>query len=96
MRVDEEFMQAVGLSDMPAEEKRVFMQHAEEELEVRVGQAIGVDLTDEQMMEFEQIEDIDQAATWLHQNAPNFRDTIAYVYNAFKQELINERQKILS
>ncbi len=96
MRVDEEFMQAVGLSDMPAEEKRAFMQHAEEELEVRVGQAIGVDLTDEQMMEFEQIEDIDQAAIWLNQNAPNFRDTIAHVYNAFKQELINERQKILS
>lgn len=95
MRIDEEFMEEVGLGAMPEEEKKAFMQHAEEELEVRVGQGVGADLTDEQMREFDQITDLDAAIDWLEQNAPNFRETVAHIYENFKQELINERQSIL-
>ena len=40
IRVDEDFMTEVGLTEMPAAEKQAFMDHAEEELEVRVGQKI--------------------------------------------------------
>ncbi len=96
MRVDDKFMEEVGLGNMPAEEKQAFMQHAEEELEVRVGQGVGASLTDEQMSEFEQIEDLSMAADWLEQNAPNFREIVAKVYQAFKQEIIAEQQNILS
>lgn len=96
MRIDEQFMEEVGLGEMPPEEKQAFMQHAEEELEVRVGQGVGVDLTDEQMMQFEQIEDLDEAAAWLEQNAPNFRETVARIYQAFKQEILAEQQNILA
>lgn len=96
MRIDDEFMEEVGLGAMPEAEKQAFMKHAEEELEVRVGQAVGADLTDEQMREFDGIEDLSEATQWLEQNAPNFRETVAHVYEMFKQELINERQHILS
>ena len=41
MRVDEQFMEEVGLGAMPEAEKQEFMKHAQEELEVRVGQGIG-------------------------------------------------------
>lgn len=95
MRIDDQFMEEVGLAEMPEDEKRAFMQHAEEELEVRVGQGIGVNLSDEQMQEFEQITDLDQAAIWLEQNAPDFRVVIARVYENFKQEILAERQNIL-
>ena len=95
MRMDEQFMNEVGLGEMPEEEKQAFMQHAEEELEVRVGQGIGAELSDEQMMEFEDIDDIDQAVVWLDHNAPNFREVVEEVYQAFKQELLAERHNII-
>ena len=95
MWIDDQFMQDVGLADMPESEKRAFMSHAEEELEVRVGQSIGAELSDAQMDEFEQISDDNTAAAWLAQNAPNFRETVANVFLAFKRELQNERQQIM-
>ncbi len=55
IRVDEEFMAEVGLAEMPAAEKQEFMNYAEEELEVRVGQQIGARMTDAQLDEFERI-----------------------------------------
>lgn len=95
MRVDDQFMAEVGLGEMPPEEKQAFMQHAEEELEVRVGQAVGTYLTDALMDEFDQITDLDQAGVWLEQHVPNYRDLAAQVYQNFKQEILAERQNIL-
>lgn len=96
MRVDEQFMQEVGLGEMPEAEKQAFMEHAQEELEVRVGHYVGAELTDQQMLEFEGIEDVNVAAKWLEQNVPNYRAIVMQVYQAFKNELLGERQKILS
>ncbi len=95
MYIDEDFMNDVGLGEMPENEKQEFMKHAEEELEVRVGQKIGALLTDEQLDEFESIQDMDEAAAWLDQHAPNFREVVASVYANFKNELLSERQRIL-
>jgi len=95
MQIDEEFMEEVGLGAMPEAEKRAFIQHAEEELEVRVGQGVGAELSDEQLVEFDQIQDVAEARAWLERNVPNFREIVAHIYNNFKQELIGERQKIL-
>ncbi len=95
MHIDEKFMEEVGLDVMPAEEKKAFMQHAEEELEVRIGQGVGAELTDEQMAEFEAIDDVDAARAWLDENAPNFREIVKRVYQAFKQEILGERKSIL-
>lgn len=96
MQIDDEFMEEVGLGAMPEAEKQAFMKHAEEELEVRVGQGVGAGLTDEQMREFDQIEDLDEAMRWLDSNAPDFREVVAQIYEAFKQEIIGERQSILN
>ncbi len=96
MRIDENFMNEVGLEDMPSDQKQAFMAHAEEELEIRVGQGIGVGLTDEQMDEFERIDDLAVAADWLEKNVPDYRSVIERIYENFKQELIAERQNILA
>ena len=95
MRVDEEFMREVGLGEMPEAEKQAFMQHAQEELEVRVGHHVGAGLTDQQMAEFEAIEDIDEATAWLERNVPGYRAIIEQVYEEFKKELLSERETIL-
>lgn len=96
MHVDEAFMHEVGLGEMPEEEKRAFMEHAEEELEVRVGQGVGASLTDEQMDEFERVAGTDEAAQWLERNVPDFRETVAQVFRSFKEELKRERDAILA
>ncbi len=96
MRVDEQFMQEVGLGEMPEGEKQAFMEHAQEELEVRVGHHVGAELTDQQMLEFENIEDVNEAVNWLERNVPNYRTIVEQVYQGFKNELLAERQKILS
>lgn len=95
MRIDEMFMEEVGLGDMPASEKQAFMDHAEEELEVRVGHAVSLGLTDQQLRDFEELDDGGQAAAWLKINVPNFREIVQTVVQGFKNELISERAQIL-
>lgn len=95
MRIDEQFMEEVGLGAMPEDEKRAFMQHAEEELEVRVGHGVGAGLSDAQLIEFDEISDLNVAEAWLNQNVPNFREIVEGIYQKFKEELIAERNNIL-
>lgn len=95
MGVDEQFMIEVGLNEMPPAEKEAFMAHAQEELEIRVGRGIGAYLTDAQMSEFEAIEDVDEAAKWLNANVPNYIEVVDQIHQNFKQEILQERAKIL-
>lgn len=94
--INEEFMAEVGLAGMAPEEKQAFMEQATEELEVRVGQRISEELTPEQLDEFERLQDSVEVASWLNQNAPNFREIVVQVFQAFKQELLSQRQQILA
>lgn len=96
IQVDEEFMAEVGLESMPEAEKRAFMEHAEEELEVRVGREISAQLTEIQLHEFERVADTPEATNWLEMNVPNFREIVLGVFQSFKTELMNERQEILA
>ncbi len=95
MRVDEDFLEEVGLGEMPEDEKAAFMEHAREELEMRVGQSISSILTDAQLAEFDEIVDDEAAADWLQENAPNYRDIVLNVFKSFKREIIAEQAKIL-
>lgn len=95
MRIDEKFMDEVGLGAMSDDEKKAFMEHAEEELEVRVGRAVGMGLTDEQIDAFDAMTDLDEAAAWLEKNCPNYRKIVEDTYNGLKQEIIAERNAIL-
>lgn len=92
IRVDEEFMLEVGLSDMSPKEKAGFMQDAEEELEVRIGRRIGSEMTDEQLLEFESLTDMVMAAEWLEQNVPDYREITQKVFDDFKAEIKAEAE----
>ncbi len=95
MQVDDDFLEEVGLGEMPADEKAAFKQHAEEELQLRVGQSISNVLSEQQLAEFEQINDDEGVADWLQENAPHYREMVLEVFKAFKNEIIAEQAKIL-
>ena len=66
---DESFLEQVGLSNMPQEQKDTFLQYAQDQLEVRIGEKMSEGLSEEQLDEFEKIIDNDQenVQKWLAQ-----------------------------
>ncbi len=84
-----------GLSEIPPAEKEVFMAEAKEELEMRVGEHLGRDLSDEQLEEFVQIQDPRLAAEWLEKHTPGYREAVKQIFQNFKEELFAERAEIL-
>ena len=66
---DESFLEQVGLSNMPQEQKDNFLQYAQDQLEVRIGEKMSEGLSEEQLDEFEKIIDNDQETVqkWLAQ-----------------------------
>lgn len=55
IKYDEDFLARVGLSDLPVNQKPIFLEHVREELEIRVGERISENMTEEQISEFEGI-----------------------------------------
>lgn len=95
IRVDEAFLEKVGLASLPADEKGAFMQLAQTELETRVGQGLGKLLTPSELKEFEAITDPKQASAWLTNHAPTYREMTLEVYRNFQRELQADRDQIL-
>lgn len=62
MEIDEKFLDEVGLSDMPENEKERFLKRVRAELELRVGEEISKGLSREQIREFEALSEGDQRA----------------------------------
>lgn len=56
---DESFLDTVGLSAMPQEQRAPFLEYAQEQLEVRIGEAMSKALSEEQLNEFDRIADND-------------------------------------
>ncbi len=96
IRVDDNFMMEVGLGDMPEAEARAFIDHAEEELEVRVGQKLSENLSDAELIEFTQIEDAMEARNWLENKIPGFQEVVLKVFRDFKDEIRAQRSQILA
>ncbi len=76
---DESFLETVGLSGMPEEEKENFLQYAQDQLEVRIGEKMSEGLSEEQLGEFERIIDNDQDTVqkWLA-NAGDYKNDEIY------------------
>ncbi len=55
IKIDEKFLDEVGLSSMPAEQKADFIAQTQEELENRVGEKMSEGMTVDQLREFDGI-----------------------------------------
>ena len=95
MQFDEQFLQEMGLSAMPEEQKQKFLDYIEEELEVRIGERISRGLTEEQLNEFDMIEDADRARDWLERNRPDYREIVNRTIEEMKAEIRANRARLV-
>ncbi len=73
-QLDDKFLDDIGLGSLPNDQKRAFLQHIYEELELRVGTRLSDGLNDQQLEEFEKIIDRDQSVIegWLNTHAQDY------------------------
>ena len=58
--IDDSFLESVGLGGLPADQKGGFLQYAQDQLEIRIGEKMSNNLNEAQLDEFEKIIDNDQ------------------------------------
>ncbi len=80
-KLDDKFLEEIGLNDLPAEQKRAFLEQVYASLEERVGARLSEGLTDAQFEEFEGIidRDVTKVSAWLTAHVPNFQQDPAFV-----------------
>lgn len=79
-QLDDKFLQDVGLGDLPEDQKKLFLDHFREQLELRVGTRLSEGLSDAQLEEFESFIDRkdDRVNAWLASNVPNYEEDTIY------------------
>lgn len=95
MKFDEEFLAEVGLSEMPENQKELFLKYVEEEVQVRVGEKIAEGVPEEKLEEFERAEDPLEARKWLLRYKPDFEEIIDGIVDGIKKEIVANREMIL-
>ena len=95
MEFDEKFLQEMGLSAMPEDQKQQFLAYVQEELEIRIGERISKGLSEAQLSEFDAITDQIEAAKWLEQNRPDYREIVTRTINEMKDEIRANRAKLI-
>ena len=80
-QLDDKFLEDIGLNDLPEDQKKPFLQHIYDELELRVGTELSDGMTDEQLKEFESIIDYkdDLITQWLADNTPNYYNDPVFI-----------------
>jgi len=75
-QLDDKFLQDIGLNDLPEEQKKPFLQHIYDELELRVGTKLSDGMNDDQLEEFESIIDHKDNVVidWLAKNVPDYHN----------------------
>jgi hypothetical protein len=81
-RLDDKFLEDLGLGALPPEQKQAFLQHIYSELEMRVGERLTDGMSDELLDEFGYFVDMnaDGMNKWFSENLPDYKDR-----NDFKQ-----------
>lgn len=74
-QLDDNFLKDLGLDKLPPEQKKAFLQHIYDELELRVGTRLAEGLSDAQLQEFESLisRDPEVIDTWLNENVPSYQ-----------------------
>lgn len=75
-QLDDQFLQDIGLADLPEEQRKPFLQHVYDQLEYRVGVRLSEGMSDAQLEEFESIIDRKPEVidAWVAQYAPDYRN----------------------
>lgn len=79
-QLDDNFLTDLGLGSLPEDQKKAFLQHIYEQLELSVGTKLSEGLSEQQMQEFESFVDRDEqkVRAWFAANMPNYADAADY------------------
>ncbi len=97
-KLDDNFLQSLGLGAMPAEEKEAFLQHLYDELELRVGTRLSDGMSAKLLREFDTlVETGDEAGAlkWLETNRPDYQQVVAEELERLRQEVVANKDKIV-
>ncbi len=80
-QLDDQFLSDIGLSELPEEQRKPFLQHVYDQLEYRVGIRLSEGMSDAQLEEFEAIIDKKQdvVEAWVAQYSPDFANDELFV-----------------
>lgn len=80
-QLDEKFLEDIGLNQLPEEQKKPFLQHIYDELELRVGTKLSDGMSDDQLTEFESIIDHKDEVIipWLSKFAPDYHNDAGFI-----------------
>ncbi len=87
-------LKQIGIAFKTDEESNAFAGLIREELEVRVGEAISENLSEEQRNEFDTLDGPEECSAWLSANCPDYRKIIRKKASEFKSELLRHRKSI--
>lgn len=79
-QLDDKFLQDVGLGELPEDQKKAFLDHFREQLELRVGTKLSDGLSDAQLEEFESFIDRNEEKVnaWVQANVPDYQNDQIY------------------
>jgi hypothetical protein len=79
-KLDDQFLADLGLDDLPQEQKTAFLQHIYSELEMRVGEKLTENMSDEMLDEFGNFVDrnVDGMKQWYDANLPDYQSQPDY------------------
>lgn len=100
LQLDDDFLNDLGLGAASDDKKQAFLGQVLETLELRVGNRLSENLTDEQLDDFErtvgQAEDSgDAAEQWLKVNNPNYEQIVQEELSKLKSELQSKMSAIV-
>lgn len=98
-KLDSNFLNELGLGDLPVQEKNQMLAHIYETLEMRVGVKLASKMTDAQLDEFESYinkDDQKGALSWLESNFPDYKDVVSQELGKLKQEVKESAPQILA
>ncbi|HEX8350638.1 MAG TPA: DUF5663 domain-containing protein [Hymenobacter sp.] len=89
-KLDDNFLQDLGLGSLPVDDKKAMLNHIYETLEMRVGMKLAEQMTNDQLDEFEGYinrNDEPGALHWLESNFPNYKQVVAEELEKLKNEV---------
>ncbi len=94
-KIDESFLESIGITGISDTQKEAFLQYAQDQLEIRIGEKMSEGLSDEQLDEFEKIIDNDPETInrWMS-NYQNFKED--EIYKKLEQTLGGGEEELKS
>jgi hypothetical protein len=98
-KLDNAFLEELGLGNLPPVEKNKMLAHIYETLEMRVGMKLAEQMSNEQLDEFESYinrQDEAGALKWLESNFPNYKAVVAEELEKLKSEISQVAPQIVA